>query len=285
MDLHIPYARPTRTLKIGSKVYDLLHQPLVMGILNLTPDSFFEGSRASVNDVTERVGQMLQDGADIIDIGGYSTRPGASDVPLQDELDRTIPIITELKQRWPVLVISIDTFRPQVAEAAIAAGASIINDVRGSQPLDGMIELVASAGVPYIMMHSRGTPATMTTMTGYTDLVFDVIKGVMPTIEVLHQKGHYDIIFDPGFGFAKTIEQNFELLRRFQEFLMLDMPILAGISRKRMIWQTLGSEASQALNGTTALNMALLERGAGILRVHDVRAAKETVKLWQAINN
>lgn len=236
------------------------------------------------NEAIVRVRQMLADGADIIDVGGYSTRPGAAEVSIAQELDRTAPFIELIKAEWPDLVISIDTFRPEIAMAAINAGATIINDVRGSQPLDGMIELVAKTKVLYILMHSRGTPATMTSLTDYQDIVYDVVQEVRLTIDALHNLGHYDIIFDPGFGFAKTREQNFDLIRRFVEFQMLDLPVLAGVSRKRMVWQTLGIDANEALNGTTALNMSLLERGAGILRVHDVKEAKQTVKLWQAIN-
>lgn len=257
-----------------------LSLPKVMGILNCTPDSFYDGGVfSSSNRALEQAGKMLDEGAAIIDVGGYSTRPGASDVSEHEEVRRVIPVIEKIIQHFPEAVISIDTFRSSVARQAIASGASIINDISGGGLDSNMFETVTSLGVPYILMHSRGTPQTMASLTQYDHLLRDIVFDLSKKVSQLHSFGVKDIIIDPGFGFAKTIDQNFELLRNFDYFEILEKPILAGLSRKSMIWKTLGVRTEEALNGTTSLNMVALLKGASVLRVHDVKEAVECVKL------
>ncbi len=271
-----------KTINVRGDLVDLT-EPCIMGIVNFTPDSFFENSRVnSHQEVVDRVGLMQEQGARMIDVGGYSTRPGALEVSVENELDRVLAMVEPIKKNFSNLIISVDTFRSQVARAAVQAGADIINDVSGGilDPL--MFDAVADLGVPYILMHMRGTPATMAQLTDYDNLVVDIIRELKGKVEELRSKGVTDIIIDPGFGFAKTISQNFELLRDMAEFKQLGYPILAGLSRKATIYKTLNITATEALNGTTVLNTLALERGASILRVHDVKEAVETVKLWQA---
>lgn len=254
--------------------------PKVMGILNITPDSFYDGGRfLSVDQAVTKCGEMLEEGAEMIDVGGYSTRPGAIDVSEQEELDRVIPVIEKIVQHFPETIISIDTFRSSVASQAVKAGASIINDVSGGN-LDGnMFPTVASLGVPYILMHSRGTPQTMTSLTQYDNLLTDIAFDLSKKLNQLHSLGVKDIVIDPGFGFAKTIDQNFELLGNLGYLRILEKPLLIGLSRKSMIWKTLAINSKEALNGTTTLNTIALIKGASILRVHDVKEAVECVKL------
>ena len=260
-----------------------LDTPKVMGILNITPDSFYEGSRpTSLADIIVRAGQMLKEGAFILDIGGYSTRPGADDISIETELERVIPAIEAIHKAFPDAYISIDTFRSVVAKAAVCAGASLVNDVSGGNLDDQMFKTVASLKVPYILTHMRGTPETMNTLTDYDYLLKDITSELSIKCSTLKNLGVADIIIDPGFGFAKTIEQNYEILRNLGFFKRLKFPILAGLSRKSMIYRTLDQTAQEALNGTTALNMAALMNGASILRVHDVKEATETIKLYQA---
>lgn len=256
--------------------------PKVMGILNITPDSFFEGSRyqANTTETIDTVGQMLLDGASFIDIGGYSTRPNAQFVDAQEEADRVLPAIEAIIKHFPEAIISIDTFRANVAKKAIAAGASIINDVSGGTLDTQMFETVAKHNVPYILMHSRGNPQTMSQLNQYNNLTLDVINELSAAMQILREMGVKDIIIDPGFGFAKDTLQNFELLQHLSLFEMIDAPLLVGVSRKSMIWKFLEITPAEALNGTTALNMAALMKGANILRVHDVKNAVETVKLY-----
>ncbi|WP_439555509.1 dihydropteroate synthase [Dyadobacter sp.] len=269
-----------KTLNIRGRIVDL-SRPLVMGILNTTSDSFFGGSRAnSENEVVERVGVMLAEGADLIDIGGYSTRPGAKDISVAEESDSILAALHAITKFFPETIISIDTFRSEVARAAVAAGASLINDVSGGTLDSGMFETVAELRVPYVLMHMRGEPQTMNKLTQYDHLVRDILKDLQTKINALRALGVADIIVDPGFGFAKTIAQNFELLRNLSEFEQLGYPVLAGLSRKSTIYKTLGVAPEDALNGTTVLNTLALERGASILRVHDVKQAVEAVKLW-----
>jgi dihydropteroate synthase len=268
-----------KTLNLRGRIMDL-SIPKVMGILNITPDSFYDGGRfLSVDQAVTKCGEMLEEGAEMIDVGGYSTRPGAIDVSEQEELDRVIPVIEKIVQHFPETSISIDTFRSSVASQAVKAGASIINDVSGGN-LDGnMFPTVASLGVPYILMHSRGTPQTMTSLTQYDNLLTDIAFDLSKKINQLQSLGVKDIIIDPGFGFAKTIDQNFELLGNLGYFRILEKPLLIGLSRKSMIWKTLAINSKEALNGTTTLNTIALIKGASILRVHDVKEAVECVKL------
>jgi dihydropteroate synthase len=273
----------THTLNCSGKLLSL-QKPLLMGILNLTPDSFFDGGKHnSLENAIQKTEKMLAQGADIIDIGGYSTRPNASDISAEEEMERVIPVIKAIKQLFPDCIISIDTFRAMVAQEAVVAGASLINDISGGQLDEKMFEIVAQMQVPYVLMHSRGNPQTMSQLCHYENIFLEILHFFEQRIEKLTILGVKDIILDLGFGFAKTQEQNFILLKHLSYFARLERPILVGISRKSMIYKTLCIEPSQALNGTTALNMFALEQGAKILRVHDVAAAKETLTLWQKL--
>jgi dihydropteroate synthase len=222
---------------------------------------------------------MLTDGAEILDIGAYSTRPGAQEVSVEEELKRSIPIIKIIHQHFPDTIISIDTFRAEIARAAVEVGASIINDVSAGEDDANMFDTVAKLGVPYIMMHKRGTPQTMTKLTQYEDIVLDVLNYFTNRISAAKLAGIKDLIVDPGFGFAKTMEQNYQLLKSLDRFAILELPILVGVSRKRMIQQIIDTSAADALNGTTVLHTLALLKGADILRVHDVKEAVESVKL------
>ena len=258
-------------------------KPLVMGIINTTPDSFFEGSRFSVvDDIERQVEKMLNDGADIIDIGGQSTRPGSELISAKEEIERIIPAITAITKKFPEAFISIDTFYSEVALAAINAGACIVNDISGGSMDNKMIGTVAGLKIPYILMHIKGTPQTMQQNASYEDVTREVLDFFITKTHQLEDAGIIDMIIDPGFGFAKTIDQNFELLKNLSVFKMLDKAIMLGISRKSTIYKTLGVNADEALNGTTVLNTIGLMNGASILRVHDVKEAKEAIKLFSA---
>ncbi len=257
-------------------------RPAVMGIINVTPDSFYAGSRVNADEIGRRVRDMMDDGADMIDIGGYSSRPGAAAVSETEEIDRLAAGIAALREVSPDIVVSVDTFRASVAKIAIEQmGADIINDISGGDLDDDMFETVANLKVPYILMHMRGTPADMQTMTDYPDgVTAEVLRDLSVKLRKLRLAGVSDVIVDPGFGFAKTLEQNYRLmadLPMFAEFL--DAPVLVGISRKSMVTRCLGVPASDALNGTTALNTIALLKGAQILRVHDVKACAEAVRI------
>ncbi|WP_018476606.1 dihydropteroate synthase [Pontibacter roseus] len=268
------------TLNCRGKILSL-DTPLVMGILNVTPDSFYANSRlASINEVLQRAEIMLREGADILDIGGYSSRPGATDISPDEELDRLIPAIEAIVQAFPEAILSVDTFRAKVTEASIAAGAHIINDIGGGTLDEAMFETVARLQVPYILMHMRGTPQTMNSLTDYEDLVLEIIDELQAKVAGLKKLGVHDIILDPGFGFAKTVEQNFELMRRLEELRILELPLLVGVSRKSMTYKFLGIDQSEALAGTIALNTIALGKGADILRVHDVKETKQTIQLY-----
>jgi dihydropteroate synthase len=257
------------------------NKPKVMGILNLTPDSFFEGSRVPTDkkSVLEEAEKKIKEGADFLDLGGYSTRPGAADISIEEELARVIPALSEIKKNFPDTLLSVDTFRSQVAKAAVEAGAELVNDISAGNLDPEMLPLVAQLGVPYIAMHMKGSPQTMQAETSYADLVPDTLAYFAKKIEQFRKFGIKDVIIDPGFGFAKTREQNFELLRNLSSLKRLGLPVLVGLSRKSMIYKTLEISANEALNGTTALNMFALLQGADILRVHDVKEAKETIEL------
>lgn len=273
-----------KTLNIGGKLLDL-SIPQVMGILNITPDSFYSGSRVlQLDDAYKKAEKMLSEGASILDLGGHSTRPGADAVSETEEANRVLPVVEMLRKHFPRAIISIDTFRASVARQAIEAGAHIINDIAGGNLDPLMFETVAALQVPYILMHSRGTPQTMKDLNQYDDLVTDVMRELQTKIYELQQLGVKDIVADMGFGFAKNADQNYVLLRELRAFEILNVPLLVGVSRKSMIWRKLNITPDQSLNGTTALNTVALLNGASILRVHDVKEAVETVKLMQLLH-
>ncbi|WP_342667266.1 dihydropteroate synthase [Adhaeribacter aquaticus] len=253
-----------------------------MGILNVTPDSFFEGSRIKGSDsLLSRAEKMLEEGATMLDVGGYSSRPGAAEISVKEEETRVVPAIRTLRKTFPDCLISIDTFRASIAELAIKEGANIINDISGGELDEAMFNTAARLKVPYILMHMRGTPQNMTSLTQYDDIVLELTTYFEQKVAALHALGVTDVILDPGFGFAKTIDQNYELLRRLDDFKILGLPILVGLSRKSMTYKTLGIDAAEALAGTIALNTIALMYGANILRVHDVKEAVQTVKLFK----
>ena len=255
-----------------------------MGVLNVTPDSFYDGGQYfSDDEILRQTEKMIADGADMIDVGGYSSRPDADDISEQEERSRIEQAISVIVKNFPDTVISIDTFRSGVAEAAVHAGAAIINDISAGDLDPQMFEAVARLKVPYIAMHMRGTPKTMKTQTEYTNLLREVIEHFQQRIVRLRELEVKDIIIDPGFGFAKNIQQNFTLLHNLEKLSVLGRPLVVGLSRKSMIWKTLQTDPAGALNGTTALNMVALIKGADILRVHDVKEAKEVIKLFSSL--
>ncbi|MCC9166434.1 dihydropteroate synthase [Pontibacter harenae] len=275
------FFRHKSTLNCRGKILSL-DTPLVMGILNVTPDSFYAGSRlSSIDEVLQKAETMLADGADVLDVGGYSSRPGADDVSTEEELARLIPATEAIMKAFPEAVLSVDTFRARVAEEAVAAGASIINDISGGNLDETMFETVAKLQVPYILMHMRGTPQTMNSLAKYDDVVLEVLDELQVLVAKLKQLDVKDIILDPGFGFAKTINHNFELLNRLEELRILELPILAGMSRKSMVYKALDIGQADALVGTTVVNTIALMKGAAILRVHDVKETKQTIELYK----
>jgi dihydropteroate synthase len=269
-----------RYINAGGRLIDL-EIPKVMGILNITPDSFFGASRYNTDEeIISAAGKMLDDGAAILDVGGYSSRPGAADVSADDERSRVIRAIRLIKGTFSDSVISVDTFRSEIAlEAVLEAGAGMINDISGGDADTKMFSVAERLNVPYIMMHMKGNPATMQNNPVYDDIVADILKYFAERIFRLRSAGVKDIIIDPGFGFAKTIAHNYELLRRLDDLQISGLPLMVGISRKSMIWKSLGITADEALNGTTAIHAIALSKGADILRVHDVKEAVQTVKL------
>lgn len=272
-----------KTFNIKGKVIDC-SMPLIMGILNITPDSFYTGSRFRDKDkILMQTQKMLDEGADIIDIGAYSTRPGADYIPPEEELNRLIPVIEMIHQYFPGCIISADTFRSQVAKEAIHAGAAIINDISGGNLDANMFDTIACMKAAYVLMHSKGDPQTMQSLARYTHIETDIIDDLQKKLIKLRNAGIKDIIIDPGIGFAKTIEQNFRILRNLQEFQTLNEPILIGISRKSMIHKFLNKRPEDALNGTTILNTIGLINKGDILRVHDVQEAKEVVQLYKKV--
>ncbi len=261
-----------------------LDSPKVMGILNVTPDSFFDGgSYKNEASIINQVEKMLVDGATFIDIGAYSSRPGADFVSEDEELKRIIPIIKLLLNEFPEINISIDTFRSKITEESIIHGTSLINDISAGNLDNKMFDIIAKYQVPYIMMHMRGTPQTMQQQTNYDNLIVDILKYFSKKITEAHSKKINDIIIDPGFGFAKTLEQNYEVMQKLNLFKTTKKPILVGISRKSMIYKILENDAKNALNGTTSLNTAALIKGANILRVHDVKEAIECIKITKQL--
>jgi dihydropteroate synthase len=269
-----------RYINTGGRLLDL-SVPKVMGILNITPDSFYKASRFNTDtEILKAAVGMIESGADILDVGGYSTRPGASDITPEEEGDRVLKAIKLIRRELQTVIISVDTFRSDIArEAVIECGANIINDISGGEADSNMFSIAARLNVPYVLMHMKGTPETMQINPVYDDVVAEILRWFGEKIHRLRSAGLKDIIIDPGFGFGKTTEHNFELLRRLGDFSVTGLPIMVGLSRKGMIWKTLEISASEALNGTTALNAIALQNGADILRVHDVKEAVETVKL------
>ena len=273
------------TINCKGQLIDLA-SPKVMGILNVTPNSFYDGGKfADGKAVLNQVEKMLNEGATFIDIGGYSSKPNAEFVSEEEELQRVIPIITTVTQKFPETLISIDTFRSKVAKESIENGAAIINDISAGNLDENMMKTVAELQVPYIMMHMKGTPQTMQSLTQYENIVKEMIFYFSEKVAQARSLGINDLILDPGFGFAKTLEQNFEVLNKLELFQMLELPILAGISRKSMIYKTLETDAQNSLNGTTSLNTISLMKGAKILRVHDVKEAVECVKLYNLLKS
>lgn len=274
-----------QTLNCRGNLIDLT-VPKVMGIINITPDSFYDGgSTVTENNILNQAEKMLAAGATCLDIGGYSTRPNAAEVSENEETKRVVNAIEIILKNFPETIISIDTFNSQVAKNAVETGAALVNDVSGGILDSEMFKTVAKLKVPYILMHMRGIPQTMNSLTNYENITRDVLKDLSQKIAKARSFGISDIIADPGFGFAKTREQNFELLNNLELFKNLDVPLLAGISRKSMIYKTLKKTAKEALNGTTVLNTVALLKGASILRVHDVAEAVECVKLIENLKN
>ncbi|RLJ61187.1 dihydropteroate synthase [Lacinutrix venerupis] len=271
------------TINCKGKLIDL-STPKIMGILNVTPDSFYDGGvYKEESKIVNRVKIMLEEGATFIDVGAYSSKPNADEVSVDEELNRILPIIDVLLKHFPDIVISVDTFRAEVAKQCIDKGAALVNDISAGLLDEKMLETVANLNVPYIMMHMRGTPKTMQQQTNYNDILKDILFYFSERITKARALGIKDIILDPGFGFAKTTEQNFELLNILEGFKITNLPFLAGLSRKSMIYKILQTSPTEALNGTTALNMIALQKGAAILRVHDVKEAMECVTLFNKL--
>ncbi|WDF54938.1 dihydropteroate synthase [Mucilaginibacter sp. KACC 22063] len=271
------------TLNAGGKLIDL-STPKVMGIINLTPDSFYSESRKpATDDAVKQAEQMISKGATFFDLGAYSSRPGAEDISVQEEMDRLLPVVEAISTALPDAILSIDTFRSAVAEAAIKAGAHIINDIGGGTLDEQMFATVARLQVPYILMHMKGTPQNMVQHAQYEDVFQEVFNDLEAKYFQLKKLGLHDVILDPGFGFAKKAEHSYALLNRLQDFNILGLPVLVGVSRKRMIYNLTGGAAADALNGTTVVNTIALMKGANILRVHDVKEAIEAVNITATI--
>ena len=272
------------TLQIKGRLFSL-EKPKIMGIINLTPDSFFEKSRIEVSraQVLSQARKMLDEGADFLDLGGYSTRPGAEEISVQQEIDRVCPAVRWIKEEFPNTLISVDTFRSQVAQFAIREGADLINDISAGNLDPDILSVVADSGLPYLAMHMKGNPKNMQNLIHYDRFLPEILYYFAEKLEIFKKIGIKDVIIDPGFGFAKTLEQNFQLLKNLNSFRVFGLPLLVGISRKSMIYKSLGTSSLEALNGTTALNMFSLLNGANILRVHDVKEAKETIKLYEQL--
>jgi dihydropteroate synthase len=261
-----------------------LSTPKVMGILNVTPNSFFDGGKYSNEDeIISRVDKMLAEGATFIDIGAYSSKPSAEFVSEKEEIERIVPAIELILKHFPETLLSIDTFRAEVAKASIESGAAIINDIAAGELDDKMFDVIADYNVPYIMMHMRGNPQTMQSLTEYEDIVKEMLFYFSEKVHKARSLGINDLILDPGFGFAKTTDQNYEVLQKMELFNLLELPVLAGVSRKSMIYKTLNNTPQEALNGTTFLNTIALTKGAKILRVHDVKEAMECVTLFDKL--
>lgn len=264
------------------KILDL-SEPKIMAIVNVTPDSFYAGSRVDASQALKRIAQFVQDGADILDIGAYSTRPGAQDISPQAELDRLAPVLEQAVKEWPHVWFSVDTFRSSVAQEVARMGAHLINDVSGGTLDPQMFSVVAQEKVAYVLMHMRGTPATMTQLMDYTQVTEEVVDELQHQVGLARLAGVEELILDPGFGFAKTIDQNYTLVRDFDAFHVFDLPILVGVSRKSMVYKALQLTPEEALPATMALQMVLLQKGASILRVHDPKEASQLLTLMKWI--
>ena len=272
------------TINCKGKLIDLA-SPKVMGILNITPDSFYDGgAHKNEVEVLNHVERMLSEGATFIDVGAYSSRPNADHVSEIDELKRILPIVKLILKEFPETLLSIDTFRSEIAKQCIEAGACMINDISAGKLDEHMLQTIADLHVPYIMMHMRGTPQNMQQQTEYDNLLKDILFYFSERIAAAKAAGIIDIMVDPGFGFAKTLEQNFELLNKLELFKIIEKPLLIGISRKSMIYKTLETSAKEALNGTSVLNTIALQKGASILRVHDVKEAMECITLVKSLS-
>ena len=260
--------------------------PRVMGVINVTPDSFYHGSRLTTGEmVKQQVEKMVSEGADMIDVGGYSSRPGAEHIPEDEELGRILPALELIRRDYPDLVISVDTFRPAVARRVVGEyGVDIINDISAGEMGEAMFETIAELNVPYVMMHMKGTPQDMKEKARYDDMMKEITRYFSARLDQLRRIGVNDIILDPGFGFGKTIDHNYQLLNRLDELKIFGLPLLVGLSRKSMIYKVLEYEPGQALNGTTVLNTLALSKGANILRVHDVREAREVITLKERMD-
>ena len=269
------------TINCKGQLIDL-STPKIMGILNVTPNSFYDGGKFTLSENgLSQVGKILEEGATFIDIGAYSSKPNAEFVSEEEELSRILPVVQSVLKQFPDALLSIDTFRSEIAAVCIENGAAIINDISAGNLDEKMMDVVAKYNVPYIMMHMRGTPQTMQSQTNYENIIKEMLFYFSEKVNKARSLGINDLIIDPGFGFAKTLEQNYEVLQNLELFKMLDLPILAGISRKSMVYKPLGLTADEALNGTTVLNTIALSKGANILRVHDVKEAVECVKLFE----
>ena len=273
------------TITLNQQLLDL-SIPRVMAIMNLTPDSFYDGGQLKNHEqLLAKVQQFIDEGASIIDLGGYSTRPGAVNISVEEEMSRVVPVVQLIREHFKNIPLSVDTFRSQVARSALEQGASMVNDVSGATADDLMLDLISEYQVPYVGMHMRGTPQTMSTLTDYQDIVFEIRYFFSTLAEKAAKRNINDLIIDPGLGFAKTIAQNFHLLYHLEAFKLLDLPVLIGLSRKSMIYKTLNTTPENALNGSSALHMAALERGAHLLRVHDVKEAQECIKLYTQLRD
>ncbi|MAT79299.1 MAG: dihydropteroate synthase [Flavobacteriales bacterium] len=268
-------------INIRGELFDL-SKPKVMGILNLTPDSFYDGGKfKDINIVDNHISKMIKDGMDILDIGGYSSRPGAKEISLKEETNRVLPIVKHIRKKFPDLIISIDTFRSEIANACLNEGADIINDISAGILDKKMLQTISNFNCVYIMMHMLGKPQNMQNYPSYENVVIEIIQFLSERIKIARDNGIVDLISDPGFGFGKTLENNFEILNNLEKFKILDIPILVGFSRKSMIYKTLKTNSENALNGTSALNTIALTKGVKILRVHDVKEAKECIILHE----
>ncbi|WP_245598685.1 dihydropteroate synthase [Sporocytophaga myxococcoides] len=273
-----------KTLLVRGKLIDLSIRPLIMGILNVTPDSFYDGGKyLTPDDIVRRAASMLENGADIIDIGGYSSRPGAENIPVEEETARVSRALKIIKKEFPESIVSVDTFRSEVARIAAADGAEIINDISGGELDEKMFETIAELKLPYILMHMKGSPATMSKLNQYDNLIGDMLQYFQEKLNRLNELGVWDIIIDPGIGFSKNSLQNFHLIRQLDIFSALNLPVLLGVSRKSFIYKTLNVSQEEALNGTTIVNAIGLSKNISIIRVHDVREAQQIISLLQKI--
>ena len=263
-----------------------LNKPKIMGILNVTPDSFFDGGLYNTEKKVDiQVMKMIEDGMDILDVGGYSSRPGAKEISIDEEIDRVIPVVKFIRKKYPELILSVDTFRSEVARNCLDLGIDIINDISAGCIDKNILDVVAEYNCPYIMMHMKGTPQTMQINPEYENLIKELLIYFAKRIYLAREKGIIDIIVDPGFGFGKTLDHNYTIIKKIENFKLLDLPILVGISRKSFITKQLDINKKDSLNGTTALNMYFLEKNINILRVHDVKEAKECIMLHEKIKS